>query len=217
MGRSPVLPSLLLGRPDSPVRELVDWLCDSEGLLPDPSVGNFLDRSPFEYDDTLHCLYHLDQVIRSLAFMPRDVIPRQWRCVIYLSGHSTDGVTFDLLKTGRDRTGERNRLLGTDPSKYQVGLEYILATWLGEIPGHPSKENSSAPDVSSKWLVLLCDFYNSYRWKDILTEWSAGIGRPASLSASWPRLNVTLVTWRDVWTRMELFVTHFERGVSIKL
>lgn len=121
-----------------------------------------------EYDDTLHCVFHLDQLLRGFAYITPSVLPPYWQCVVYLNGVSEDlGESFLLLKTRRDPTTLRHERVDGKKDHYSIDLDYILMTWLGIGPPARS-EVPEPPNVEKKVLVLICDFHCSERWGERL-------------------------------------------------
>lgn len=132
-------------------------------FIPDATVGLFLSKR--SYDDSLHCIHHLDQELRGLAFIPDSRVNRGWQCAVYLNGFTRDeGHTFLLRLNGRDKLSNRhNRVQGKGmPGHLGIDLDYVLMTWLGLYP--TSSESGFVPEVANKVLVLLCDWNDSYRW-----------------------------------------------------
>lgn len=157
--------------PEAEPKESLGLLCmtmDNPGrFLLDGTIGMFL--GVWSYEGSLHSVYHLDQELRSLAFIPDSRVSPKWQCAVYMNGVTVDGGHSFLAKlNGRDKLSERHaRIRDTGLSGHlSIDLDYVLMTWLGLYP--TSAEAKSRPDVDQKVLVLFCDWRDSYRWGERL-------------------------------------------------
>lgn len=191
----------------SPIKHLIVALRRDHGFLVDGCASLF-EEAGDDYDDTLHCIQHLDQELRRLAWIPQARVAPGWQCAVYINALSQDGVAFSVPLNGRepkDAGGEdrphctRHARIIDDaraPGVWNVTLEYVLLVWLGKEP--TSKESASPSEIDQKVLVLLCDFYNSHKWVRQLEAWTSRPDTvPESIADRWDELNVVVVGLED--------------------